>query len=414
MKSLFTLLFSLLIYCSSCTQPFTPGSKIEVEFGGRWHQATILAIKGDEYSVRYQGEGQSFDIVVPKNRVRAVADGETDKPANAYEKGAKVQANMGGFLKDAIITDFKDGKYKVHFEGYGDAYDDWFTADQLQLVNKTVVNDAEKTPITEAPATVNSGQISVGSKIEAQQGGAWFPATVKEIKDGEYLVKYDNYDEQEWVTANKLRAKSTLAADKLAATDGKVYVRSLYDVISGYYEISWWFFGDNGVVVWNPVHGVNPINLPAEQADNFNKVGNYNNEGPQVKINWLTGYQANYKAEYKNGDFETLDGGLMVRQKPLSDNYRLQGSYTGTTKSQSISSANTYVFGNDGMVSVNKAGYVNAGDFAGKSDETKNGTYVIKGYTLFINYDDGTKETSLIGIISADKLIINTRSFSPN
>ncbi len=53
-------------------------------------------------------------------------------PGGAYVVGAKVQVNWKGSWYPAAIKGAKDGKFKIHYDGYADSWDEWVGTDRLK------------------------------------------------------------------------------------------------------------------------------------------------------------------------------------------------------------------------------------------------------------------------------------------
>ncbi len=371
---LLVALFAMLSVCSECiAQTIKLGSKVEVQWsGGIWYPAIIIDESDTQYKIHLDGDGASSarDQWISKNMglIRGVNNNATVKPVS--------QAQVPGVAKN-------------------------------DKPSATKTPGASSTEAAQS-STNTARSLNIGANIEAKQGNRWYAARIKEIKEARYLVKYNDYNEEEWVTIDRLRFKNFLPVEKLSGNAGKVYIRSMLWIATGFTELSWWFLGDNGVVVNNPVSGVNPINLAMEQENNFKNVGTYVIQGDMIKMTWLNGTTTNLGLKYRNGEIIEMDaGGIMVRQRGLGDNYRINGTFSGRSSFGNVSSAGKYTFSRDGSVIVSKAGYVTTTDVAGKSENSKQGKYNIKGNTLSIVYTDGTKENSTIGTFGQDKLVID-------
>lgn len=407
------LFFVLLLLTSAnflYAQTFRVGDKVDMySTDGNYYAASVVEVNGSQYKIRFDAYDASNDKwVQATNLVRGGRVGEK----------IIVVSNNGTFY--GAITEVQNTKYKVKYDGYPDTYE--LTRSQFHFVNS---NTTATPPAQNAPANTNTkpnttttttatntttNGFGVGAKVQALQGSRWYAAVIKEIKNDKFLVKYDGYNEEEWVTKDRLRAKPTLPADKLAATSGKTYVRSIRWIATGNTEISWYFLGDNGVIVVDPVHGLNPVNLSLEQADNFKNIGYYTIANNQINIKWLSGNTTTMGLTYKNGDITEMDaGGIMVRQRGLPDNYKLSGTYTGSISYGNVGSSGTYTFTKDGRITKSQTGTVTTADAAGRSTNAKSGNYTVKGNTLFVTYNDGTKETANIGVFTgmAGKLVLN-------
>lgn len=414
MKTFCCLLFSLMVFSASA-QPFAKGTKVDVyATDGKYYGATVIEAEGDQYKIRYLGYGADKDVWVKENAL-----------VRGGRKGDRVVVTSSSGVFNGVIEEVTLDQYKIKYDGYPDTYT--LTRTQFHLVDKPVViegagktvspvpavsaNAAAKTANTVAEQPVNAMATGfvIGGKIQALEGSAWYAATIKEIKNGKYLIKYDDYSQEDWLPAEKIRMKAMLPADKLKPTGGKIYLRSIRWIATGYTELGWYFLGDNGVIVTNPIYGLNPVNLALEQVNNWKNVGTYSISNGNININWLNGNKTKLALQYENGEITEMDaGGIMVRQKGLPDNYRISGTYSGSISFGDVGSSGTYIFGKDGSITVKTMGTVNTGVTAGLSENEKKGSYTIKGSTLMITYDNGVKETANIGLIGSN-LVINSK-----
>lgn len=110
-------------------------------------------------------------------------------PKSALRVGERVEAFDQGDWYRAIITAVEHNQFKVHYFGYEYEEDAWRTAKQLRAF----------TPKT----------FPVGSRIEAEWEGKWFPAKVLEVKGGAHLVSYDGFHMEwdEWIPSDRIRRK---------------------------------------------------------------------------------------------------------------------------------------------------------------------------------------------------------------
>ena len=68
---------------------------------------------------------------------------------------------------------------------------------------------------------------NAGDPVEIEYGGTWYAGKVKEAKDGQFFISYDNYDSSwdEWVDSARLRApeatttEETVSAEESAVTE---------------------------------------------------------------------------------------------------------------------------------------------------------------------------------------------------
>lgn len=108
---------------------------------------------------------------------------------NKTRVGERIEAFDGSDWYRAIITDFADNRFQVHYYGYDNDLDEYVDANQIR---KAVVK-----------------HFKVGDKVEAESGGEWYPAKILDVKGGAHLVTYDDYDssENEWLPSDFIRKR---------------------------------------------------------------------------------------------------------------------------------------------------------------------------------------------------------------
>lgn len=401
----FTMLFSIVF-----GQPYLVGDRVDIYTNdGKYYPATVLELAKDQLKVRYVGFGAESDAWVKENNV-----------VRGGSKGDKIivmaaSATFQGTIEEVIATG-----YKVKYEGYPESYTltrsqfNFMSSPEESRKNNAQNSTAPSTQRNSSPVqttqpanTTANGTYQPGTKLMGQEGNSWYAATVKEFANGKYRVKWDNYNYEAWLTPAQLKLKPTLPADKARATNGKMYLRSMRWIATGYTELSWFFLGDNGLIVVDPKFGSNPVNPALEQSDNDNNVGVYTVGNGTLDVKWLNGKTTAYGMKTRNGEIIELDaGGIMVRQKGMPENYKLNGTYKGSISFAEVSSSATYTFLPDGTVSVNYTGTA----AQGRAEKSMQGKYYIKGTNLLMSFADGTKINANVGIFDGadnNNIVIN-------
>ena len=110
-------------------------------------------------------------------------------PKSASRVGERVEAFDQGNWYRGIITAVEHNQFKVHFFGY--------EYDEDTFLNPTQIRQFK-------PKT-----FAVGSKIQAESEGKWYPAKILEVKGGAHLVSYDGYGAEwnEWISSDRIRRK---------------------------------------------------------------------------------------------------------------------------------------------------------------------------------------------------------------
>lgn len=199
-------------------------------------------------------------------------------------------------------------------------------------------------------------------------------------------------------------------------TNGKLYLRTY--MWTGMYgsslDISWIYFGNDGTIVRNPVHGANPVQFSKEKAGNTKNTGTWKEEGDKILISWSDGRADEWSMEKKSGEYSILDGGIATRQEALPADYKLEGQYAALSVLPNVSNSQTLVFRKDGSFSMNNTGTVTTADVSGVAAGDRSGNYTITGNTLTLKFNDGEEKKSVITIWDMDgekNLVINTRYF---
>lgn len=115
---------------------------------------------------------------------RETTENSKKSAAAQFPIGSLIEAqDYRGKWYPSRIVDLKDGKYKVHYFGWSDAWDEWVTSNKVR----------------------RSDNADLGRRVEVEQNGVWYAAQIVDTKFGEYLVTYDGYDEDEWVKEMRVR-----------------------------------------------------------------------------------------------------------------------------------------------------------------------------------------------------------------
>lgn len=129
-----------------------PNDAVEIHWSGQWYKGKILEVANGQYKVRYDGWGSAFDEWVSSDRLKAIknANGTRETPleekketqnqhqnektrGSTFKKGDKVSISWSGSWYKGMILEVKDGKYKVRYDGWGSAFDEWVDASRLKL-----------------------------------------------------------------------------------------------------------------------------------------------------------------------------------------------------------------------------------------------------------------------------------------
>ena len=125
----------------------------------------------------------------------------------------------GGFYPAVIVGIEGASRYRVHYDGYGDDWEEWISPVRIQQRLSTsasagpVIGAPKPAPRTNASttaATQPAGVYRVGDRVRVEWRGTMYMATVVAVLEGDrYRVHYDTYG-QEWdenVGLNRIQRK---------------------------------------------------------------------------------------------------------------------------------------------------------------------------------------------------------------
>lgn len=164
---------------------YSIGSKVNVNWLGKWFPAKVVEVKGGSHLVAYDGYTNEDDEWIPSKRIKELTQAEVKTAELQYTVGSLIEAqDYRGVWYKSKIVEAKDGKYKVHYFGWTDNWDEWVTPEKVR----------------------NSNDYEFGREVEVIQNGVWYKAQLIDSRYGtEHLVTYIGYNEEEWVKDERIR-----------------------------------------------------------------------------------------------------------------------------------------------------------------------------------------------------------------
>jgi hypothetical protein len=101
---------------------YRTGEVIQVEREGRWLPAKVLASGGNKYKVHFLGLESNFDEWVGPDRIQDIS----------YRIGERIQVMWLNDWLDAVVIQYNNGQYLVHFEGFQQNQDQWVTVERMR------------------------------------------------------------------------------------------------------------------------------------------------------------------------------------------------------------------------------------------------------------------------------------------
>ena len=147
---------ALLFVLSACRRPNQVGDHVLVDWRGGEYPAVIVGVEGvSRFRVHYDGYSEDWDETVPATRIRgrlstnpgAVAAVPANKagarasasaaatplPPSVYRLGDRVRVEWHGSMYPAtIVAVLGDDRYRVHYESYGDEWDEDIPMSRIQ------------------------------------------------------------------------------------------------------------------------------------------------------------------------------------------------------------------------------------------------------------------------------------------
>ena len=137
---MFSLALLVALSSSGCKRRYDVGDQVLVEWEKNVYPAKIIETQGTKFKVHYDGYDPIWDEVVPRERVKGPVEGTVVHPeppqkvrakalaaaqTNIYKIGDRVRVEWHGTMYPAVIIGIVgQERYRIHFEQYGDEWDD--------------------------------------------------------------------------------------------------------------------------------------------------------------------------------------------------------------------------------------------------------------------------------------------------
>ncbi|MBK6541778.1 MAG: hypothetical protein IPG10_10975 [Flavobacteriales bacterium] len=99
--------------------------------------------------------------------------------AQAQKAGDKVQIESTGSWYPGKVLEVKEGQFFVAYDGWSETFNEWVGPDRI----KGGATEAAPSALT---------KFKVGDKVEVEYGMVPEPATIMEVGENKYHIKYDN------------------------------------------------------------------------------------------------------------------------------------------------------------------------------------------------------------------------------
>lgn len=181
-----------------------------LETDGKWYKVDILKVEPGKYFIHWQGFDKRYDRWIEVNKVRAIgqASGSGNSGGGKFKVGdvAEGLETDGKWYKVDILK-AEEGRYFIHWQGFGTQYDRWIEATKIRAIGEAG-NVAYAT---------GEGGFKKGDIAEAlNRDGKWYEVEIWNLSEQEYGVRWTGVTGPNWVKKDMVRAKGSGANQALA------------------------------------------------------------------------------------------------------------------------------------------------------------------------------------------------------
>jgi hypothetical protein len=422
------LLLSSLVVAPVAAQDadYKDGDSIEIFWGGKWWPGVVRKTGDDrkKWFVHFDGYGDNWDMWKEAAEIRRRA-GVAAQPAppapgaaaEAPPAGPKAAGDpVVGEVCDASWNDSwyeievlqaKDGKYFVHWRGYGKESDEWLSRDRIRRKGE------EKEVLPRRGREGNGGGLPpaqmVGKDVEVYWHGAWWPAVVKKTDGKRLWIRYGGAQQgvmEEWAVPERVREVGGAVRVKVSPADVPgdkglegLWWRAFSGGGSGQIYQYFRFFPDGRLYVGVSLHD-DEVDVEKAQQESPSECGAYGVAGGKLHVE-LGGDAREWKPldfERESADRWKLNGVPTFRAEKFPRGTRLEGTWismnaaaAGDIDGVARSGGSGYEFRRDGTyrhrrwqtVAATKAGEHGSNAFGHE------GTYEIASNRLVMKHKDG-------------------------
>ena len=340
--------------------------------------------------------------------------------AAPWKKGDKLEIKWGETWYRAEVLEVDGERYKVRYDGYSAAWDEWATAAKLRDI---VVATTAAAPVAGTPAgAAAAGAWKVDDRVEALSYGQWYPGKLIQVEAARVRVTFDGYSSSsdEWVPLANVRkpggpAKAVTGPAATPATlafparpaGAKAGLGGVWLRVETYFfgtslsiNNEGWFFTPGGRVSKSPSGGLD-LKALATAPDARTSDGSYWIADGKLTIAWAgEATPTSYSFEQK-GEELVIAGIGATPVQGMAKGWRADVAYEGGASigGGALASSTTIIFRKDGTYSRDSIGSIRSvGTQVGVSayaQASEAGRYEFDGYTLTLTHKEGlvTKHT---------------------
>ncbi|MBI2921030.1 MAG: hypothetical protein HYY18_08105 [Planctomycetes bacterium] len=124
------------------------------------------------------------------------------KAGNGYRAGDRVEILFGGTWYPGKVLEAGEGKWKVHYDGYGENWDSWVEAEKLRPAAGGAAAVAE-------PAADPGADPIVGERCQGLWDTRWYDIVILKVEAGRCFVHWVGYGDEkdEWIPRERIQRK---------------------------------------------------------------------------------------------------------------------------------------------------------------------------------------------------------------
>lgn len=169
--------------------------------------------------LKYAEDAKTFMTNLKFANVAEAPEGEDPGPAaggepepaagGAFQAGDKVDILFGGKWYPGRVLEAGEGKWKVHYDEYGDNWDSWVGADKIRKAERGAPEPEPKGPAPADPVpNPADGDPAVGETCEAIFESHWYEVEIVAIENGRFKCRWRGYGQKfDWFTRDQIRRK---------------------------------------------------------------------------------------------------------------------------------------------------------------------------------------------------------------
>lgn len=396
------VLFLLSWAAALVAADFQAGDKLEIRWGEKWYPGEVLEVKDGQYKVRYDGYSASWDEWAKPDKLRRRGETQAaDIPKSTgpavpgqWKAGDRAEGLSYGSWYPVTVLEAADGRWKVRYDGFASSSDEWLPAEKLRPLRTASWKAGDRVE------ALSYGKW-YGAKIIEAEPSRWKVTYDGYSSASDEWVNLDRLrvpgaktaggSDKEGKPVAQIKAVACPAGAKAGLEGAFLRVESFFFSGSLTLNNQGWFFTKDGRFSKSPAGGFSFQDFKPGGASD----GTYWIADGQITLAWADGSEPSvYDFESKGGELRW--GGLgSTRVEGFPKGWRFDGEYEGGASigGGALMASNTIVFRRDGTFGRSSVASFRAESdrsvVSGGSTGEAAGTYEFDGFTLTLKNHGG-------------------------